>query len=805
MPFRPASLHLLVPALLLLALSTQGSAEDGKELDNPALKSLAPALAGGTPLQLLPPGAFAYCSLANPRQSLLTLDALLQRFLPEQAVPAPMKPLLSSPTPILAMIGMATLGSPQLLESAGPMTGLDLARPVTLSWYLQDLPHGWVLSLPIGNEEALTGLVMGMLRPTSCTQVDLNGKPAWSITSSNENLPDTVLLLRSSDTVLLCGSQALAMQAVLHTGSLQDDPLLAHLGTGDVELGLSPHALQPMLGMVLAQLHQLTPAAMHQMRGLLTRSIPAEAQASINLQLRLRTGLKDVDQLLDYAECVAAATNAVMVPEWGKTLMGIQGLELRTDLTKDGAAVSCSVHAEGIEAQSGSPVPMQEVSAALASLPWTPLSLSVQGQTRPCQSSALLKPWCDAIAANLKAAGLDPGLLGAMMSIAQKCTPPSELSSKVPWLLSCSGSMTALPKAAATVMDYVKAVQALPSTQPELLLMPDQGPGFPASFFADEAASLTANHALQSQLLKPFLGDDAWIDPVWRFRTEERSGKPSRLVCESAYITRSGLFGYSQHELIDRTIYYVDHRGPYCLVQRAEGDAPTWLEAPPAPPAPTPTALTALLNSVEPGCNHIAVVRLTPLLPMVIDGVAAVELTVHTEIDDYLRKVAAVINLPGTDQATVLRGLAALPMPFAVASLNVDATHKPYCVLLGNLRYPRPMISDTLRGLVAAALPDAGHVGGLVISTRAAPGLWRVTMTQDLRGLALLVKSTGNAVFAQFLNTPDPKAALQQAIGTPLDGEANPAEEVLLYSPLWPQPGHPHRRRHRPASDQATM
>jgi hypothetical protein len=136
-----------------------------------------------------------------------------------------------------------------------------------------------------------------------------------------------------------------------------------------------------------------------------------------------------------------------------------------------------------------------------------------------------------------------------------------------------------------------------------------------------------------------------------------------------------------------------------------------------------------------------------------------------------------------------------------VTSLNQGANHQLYCVLVGNLRYPRPLISDTLRSLLADVLPDAGHLGGMVISTKASPGVYSVKVTQDLRGLAMLVKSGGNAVWTQFLGTADPKQALQHAIGNPEDGAPNPASETILYNTIWPH-AHP-RRRHR--IDDVTM
>jgi len=793
---------LLCAAIVAMGAATACRAEDGQVLQNPTLKTLPAAFGPGSPIAVLPAGAVLHCSLPHPGASLTMLDGLLMSFVPQQAVPAQFKPFLASPTPLLALLGSLSVGTPLTPANLSSQLGLDVTRPVTLSWYMQDLAHGWVLSLPLGDEGALNGLLMGVLRPTSCILTDLGGGSGGLLECSNQSLPEQVLVLRSADSVFLFGSQAIARAAVAHTGVLADDPLLAKLGSGDLEIAISPKSLQPMLGMILGQLQHLTPAALHALRGMMMARIPAEAVSTLNMNLRLHTGVRDLNQLLDYAECVIEATNDVAVPALGKTLMGITGLEARVDVTPQGVSLRCSAYAAGIEALASAPLPMDAITQALAQLPWTPMSVSAQGRAPLDAHGPLVKPWCDALISRLNAAGLEPAVLGAMVQYLTQSQPENSLASSVPWLLSCSGELGSLPPANTTLMGYLKQVQDAPASRGALMVMPDQGPGFPASYFKSLAQAQTDNLALSTRLMTPFLGDDRWIDPVWRFREEDRPGKPAKLVCEDAYVTRSGLFGYSQHEFINRTIYFVDHRGPLCLLQLAQGSGLTWLDLASAPPAAPPIALNALLASVEPGSDRALVVRVMPVLPLLIDGLAAVETTAHTEIDAYLRQSQAIITAHAQDRAGLLPALLAQPMPVLVASLNIDADHNLYCVLPGNLRYPRPMVSTILRSLLAEVLPDAGHVGGSVLSTKASPGIYTLHVTCDLRGLALLSKSVGNAVWTQFLSAPDPLQAVQKAIGAPLDGEPNPTDQVILYNTMWPhERTHSHRHVRPPPSE----
>ncbi len=108
-------------------------------------------------------------------------------------------------------------------------------------------------------------------------------------------------------------------------------------------------------------------------------------------------------------------------------------------------------------------------------------------------------------------------------------------------------------------------------------------------------------------------------------------------------------------------------------------------------------------------------------------------------------------------------------------------------MLPGTLRYPRPAFSPVLRQMFAETLQRADLHGGLVAWSRFEPGRMTLAVHQDLRGLAWLVRTTGNTVYDVFLATPDPLARLRRLFGHEADGEANPSDQVILYNTFWPE------------------
>ena len=193
--------------------------------------------------------------------------------------------------------------------------------------------------------------------------------------------------------------------------------------------------------------------------------------------------------------------------------------------------------------------------------------------------------------------------------------------------------------------------------------------------------------------------------------------------------------------------------------------------------------MTKLLSLTPEKTSSIEIVQLIQYVPEFIDELAKEERLIHKELDAYLAESATALSRQRL-QSNLKQELAA-KMPFMVASLNIDSnTRKPYCVLPGNLVYPRspvmPLISDLLKNFRARSKT----MGGGIAFTRTLPGRKEVQLVQSTEAIAYLIRSVANAYFTNYMATPDGQQALMQSIIMPKDGHI-PANEIIAHSPLW--------------------
>ncbi len=782
---------LLVSTLIPISRIEAAEADDAGDVQMPKLADLPVSLPAGAAEAVLPVGAVLHVRLSQLATLLDHIDGLVMGFVPEQAVPKPMRKYLGQPKPLLAWLGDQTVGGPLTPAAISERFGIAADRPLTVTWYADDLPRSWVLSLPIGHDESLAALLMNTLRPRSCESCAIGAQKGWHIAGTNQDLPGECFAARSQDTLFLFGSMRTATSAVAGGAKhLSDDPLIAGLPASDLCVAASALPVKPMIAMMAKQFGTIPPGAIKQWRAQFLRMIPPDALGNLNFQLRWRAGIADVNQLLDYAECLVTASAETFVPTIASSLMGIDGLALGIDLRPEQVKVRLAIAAAGVETFASSPLPLAEVRAAAASLPGERLMLSASGRAAPPKKSEMIAAWGTNLAQKLKAKDLPGGLLVAMATFWRDAKPPLELDAEVPWMLSsaCQPEPAAAGAEATSLADYAESLKARMVVAPELVAFPKQADGFLEKHLAARAAAGNGNEELFNRLMREVGHDDRWIDTVSRFHAEPRAGKPTKLVYENAYVTRTGILSYSQHELVNRTIWYGDVRGPLQLLQRVQGDHLSWLDDAAPAAKPLPAAIAKLFDQVEDGSDSLQMARVLPLLPRVVEELARVERVAHAEIDAYLEQAIAVINRNQGKQEQMVAELSKLGMPMQVASLNINQDHLLYCVLPGNLRYPRPLVVPILQRLLAGFTAKADEAGGMLVTTKAAPGRYTVTVVQDLRALALLVKSTGNAVFNEFLGKPDPTKTLRDAVSAVGDGEPNEQGEVILYNLLWPRP-----------------
>ncbi len=745
-------------------------------------------LPAGPTEQVLPGGAAAHLRINNLGRTLRTVDELVLTFIPERFLPADLQAILDQPHPLLHHLGSQAVGAPLDDAVIAQLTGLASDRAMNLTLYPS--PHGvdWVAVLPTNDHATITGFLVNILRPRQFTATTIHEREAWIIEGGNPDLPRRLVIITSADHVYCCSSEAMASMLGGGQGNLAMDPLFSALPPeADTALMLSTLPFKPLIRMGVQQVTRAYPDMVEGLRHQVVHGMPPDQIAGLNLQLRMYTGLSGINEAFAYGDALAGAAVDVLVPAWARTLGGFDGCAIGLSLRPDGIAFTTTVQGKGFE-HSNAALPMADIRAAVAAIPDEPVWFTAEGKRAAPSTERLTADWLDRVVQRLTAAGITNPFFSALASHSRTCETVPELIDSVPWLLTAANAAPLVLPEDAGLEAWLLALEKNGIPRPELLIFPQQDPAVVAQRFADRAAIENRNAASWTATLTGSIGDSRYFDRTARFVHQPRPGKSDRLVYENAWISRHGLFGYSQHEWINRTIADATVRGPFHLLQRVDGDGPSWLDDEPPAARTIPDASGTLLDRVTANADQIAVMRTLPALSNFIDLVASLERTCRRECDAYIERMVAVVNAHVGDEDGLNAALIAEPIPVMVQSLNIDlATRTLYLQFPGGLRYPRPEITPVLRDLFADFLAKHHTMGGLVAWRTAGPQRLTVHVDQDLGGIAWLVKSTGNRLWSQFFAAGNPLEQVGAALGHPDDGQSKP-EETLVFNTLWPIP-----------------
>ncbi len=747
----------------------------------------------GEPETVLPRGAVAHLRANNLAALFTTLDNLVVSFIPEQALPPPMQPMLQQPQPILTFIGTSTLGVPLTADGLGQLLGLALDKPITLTLYPMNPKQEFVLSLPMKDPALLGGMLASQLQPRKIEVLKDGAQEGLHVVTTNPSLPQDLYLVCSNDRVYISGSLQLAKglfgPAEAHLASSGLIPrALKQYGSQDFTVVVDALALKPMLGMLKMQFGQLPPPLVAMARAELLRAIPPAQQASLNLRLRLQLGVNDLDQGLDYLEALVTATYEVGFAALTRELDALDGVSLSVAAGTPYQKLQISVFSQNIKATDAAAVPMDDVQAAVAKLPGSRNVLNISGRQTPELPSALVNQWLDALKAKFLKMKLPQNGLLAFIDYMHERKITQPLESQVPWTLTTTlvTPGTPKPKPAATLEEYLSALVKQPSNISELTVMPALEENLIEKHYAQEAENNTLNDKAWPAFLTRIEMTPPCYDSSSRFQALNTEGKAKKLVLENIYTTHGGIFGYSQHELINRKIMYYVKSGNYYFVQSGGSMTNTWLNQLDTLPAqPLSQGVAKLLSLTPKDASAVHTCRVLNQLEGVVNTLAEMEDVAHTELDVYLAKVTQLMAAPGMTPKKLDEALASLTMPSEIVSLNTDpATHKPYCVLLGNLRYPRPKVVPALKGLLYNFFTMADSIGGSVCYSRTLAGQQEYACVLSTEALATLVKSTGNAFCQTYANSPEGQTRLMQILSVPGDDVLVP-NQITRRNDLW--------------------
>ena len=766
---------LLLTAPLALAQPEDGEAGGGITLKASGLPD------GDAPESILPRGAVLHVRVKSAELLLNDVSAMATKFVPEKAVPPQVAKLLEAPNPLLAMIGMQTMRRPLTVEMLGQMSGIDMARPITLSVYAAGPPDkSFVLALPAGDLKAMSQMFSGMTRGSQ--EVELQGGSALQLRIDGND----VFLVCSKRVVCVAGSRQLAQMLLsapreerldrseLVTKAIAENVDANLVVVGDVE------PIKPLLGMLRGTATIREPMV-ERMREQMMREIRPRDLANINLQLKRYLNVRDLEQLLDYTECVLLGSYEVLTEFAFGQAEDFQGIVLALDVGPDLHRFNVTVFSRAI-APSGKPLPIAEAAKAVTKIPGSHNYLLLQGQSAPPTKSKLLGDILKRIVNRSKAKGLPKTFATTLMQAYADYQPEPTLASKVPWTITTQvlGPGGKSPADFPSTQKYLESVYknwygVIPVAK--IQAIPRQPEGFLAAYYKEYSEVNNKNDQVYRKLRAAAnLGEPSYSRNS-RFAVRQLPDGVLNMVRETSYTTQWGMFGFNEHELINREFTLCRDAGDITLLYPGGTDPSVLVNF---EPQKVPAAIKRLMAElrVPEDANGVEFVRTAPAILQLADLVAAIEQNAHRELAAYLKKVDAAAQQGGGEEEVLAR-LQAIEMPAIAHQLKQNPDGGFYVLTPIEWTYPRPPVMPEILGLLEEYRRTVDGQGGIASYERQAKGRYDVAMLFSTEAMATLVRSVGNKVAEKYLADRQEMERVQGLLHTPLDAAARRHPTVL--------------------------
>jgi len=728
------------------------------------------------------------------------VEEILVAGIPEKAAPPDVQELLKTEHPLLTLLGMRTLQQPLTPEVLEQSTGINTRGTVGLTLYLGDPRRMFILSLPTRSREPLAPLLNGVLRPSRIEEVNVSGQKAIRVVSQRIRFLPELYLVSSSDTLYLCGDRSL-VQALHHTPTAQrfgQDPFMSRalpaMETKQVRMVLNPAMAKP-LALQLQGISMIAKMMIPQQRAALLERIPPEMKEQIEMQVRMHLGVRDLDQFADYVECMVVAALEQLIDFISGRMLAFEGFTMATNLQGGLVEFDASLHSSHFQAEtSTNPLPMDQVKRALAWLGPDYQSFTVTGKKPQPKEAPILSAWAKRVQQQCKTRGLDwPGLT-RFVEMLDQLAPVPKVESQTPWILSTRAPLQPAHSLedAASLEDYFVSLE-LPVYRP-VQITPDQGRDFLETCFREETEALNENRELGLDFANTIKKQKPWFLHQNRFQMAPLGGGVTRYIRESSWASRSGIFGYDQHELVNRKVVYARRVGDYLVYHRGVL-ASSWLAGlEPSQSRRIAPAVVDLLDRVPEGANYVSIQRLLQHLPRWVGWIGALESRLHADAREYLEKAQATVD-SSSDLETAKHAIRGMKMPVIIGSVNIHPETKQVYALLpaGNmpLMLPRPKVVPLVEKLFEDYAAQADSVGGSLVYTKVSDESCQFAVMQSTEAITTLTRTVGNALFENYLASGERRAQLLRIVSTQRDGDATAFDEVIVRNPQWafiPQP-----------------
>jgi hypothetical protein len=752
--------------------------------------------ASAPPENVLPSNAILHAQINSVLDIVYQVESLAKNAIPEKLAPPPVSEMLQQEHPLLAMAGMQMQGAPLDPQAFGQQVGLDVGAPVTVSVYPGDPIKFFILSLGISNEEALTQFLTSDQGPLKGTPISIGGQDMVQLRVGNGPLK-RVFGLVHEDRIYLSGEPSLLL-LLKDTGGytrLSEDPHMADVMTKvndlDVFVSVHPGLAKPLFSQI-SFFKYLPISILSQQKEALLKQIGENERQVIDAQIRMQLPVSGLDELLDYAECVVSAVYQSAVDSLLSGATSFEGVTLGIRAKSETPGLTMMVHrGEMNQANVTRPIPKDELQDALAHFPGDVNQWSATGRHPANLPSVWIKGVMDKMHHLMEAKGLRTEWLEKIQQIHANQARLQPMESQSDWTLNVGAKVKEMPSPGQYdslqdfFMDWVEQ-QHQPAYR-QVTVIPNQGPHLLSEHLVQQKHVLEQNQEQIKELLQPMQRQGGWIEQLYRVDANRRGPNVSEFTWENIWKTKSGLFGFNEHELIHRKIYLARKVDPFLVYHQDSGDH-AWLEDFEwKTEGHLPESTQTLLNMVPGGSHDIQFVKLNGALATLVHGLADFESLAHRDIQNYLDQVAEQLSsVDKSDQDAVKTALYRVPFSPMLASVNQNPeSGDVYGLLPGNIAFPRPKLAPILQELIKDYEAQANDVGGIITYAKHHDTTCEFGIIHHTGGLTSLLKIVGNTLANQYLKNPEGMQTLMQRAMSPLDMSPDKNNQILAKNPRW--------------------
>ena len=749
-------------------------------------------IAAGKPETILPGNALIHAKIRNIQNILENIETFALNTVPEKALPPAIRPLFHADHPLLTLLGMPLVQAPLTSDAVAQRLGIDSDGELTFTLYPGDPTRFFIASLGMADPEALTKTLSMFLGPKQLEETSIGGRKMLRLRS--KQLPIGSLYLScSKDRIYITGEPSL----LIHLHEPGTVPTLVndvHMGEvirlvkkKDIAVSINPSLVKPLTAQI-PFFKYLPLTFLSEARTDFLKNIPEGQRKEIEKQIQQQTGINSLEEILDYAECFIAATYEHIFNTIYENIDGFNGATFAVQLQSAGPELTFYLHHDSIHPSSDtSPIPLAAAKEALGKIGRTTQHLSVSGREPAKTPSPWISEWIASTRKLMENKGLETKLIDTIQSLHETTNRPNPIEADVPWTIHMAATVN--PSKPLSTFNSIEELIAdrqanafVRQTRP-VTVVPQKDIRFLKQHFQSQIDARLANHDLASNIFKK-PRKPQWILTEQRLEEETLANNVAQFTLENAYISQTGLFGYNQHEFINRKIYFAKNTEGYLVYHQASQDA-TWLNSLDKQSSPSGDfALQHLVEKLPSDVNVFRAHRGLDHLVGFIDWIQEAEDLIHRDINTYLSKVTEVAK-EATERADLIERIQGLPYSPLVASINQDESGKFYCLLPGNLAYPRPKITSLLGDLIAPFEKRSTHTGGMITYSRTLKGTKEWSIIWNTEGISSLIQSVGNTVIENYIENPKGIQNAMNVVFSERDRDSRVNDEILAKNPAW--------------------